>query len=91
MTTKPIERCGLDLMIVDDTMLQGIETLARMYKAQHDEHNYNFLTQVKTALAKYPNLAKHVAEIAAMNRIIAKSLNDSSDFIEQLFPQPQKK
>lgn len=83
---KP-EKSGLDLLIVTPEMLQGLDTLAGMSKAAGDSHTGDFIIQVKTALVKYPAFAKHAREMAGLQRIAAKALNDSADFIEQLLPE----
>jgi hypothetical protein len=85
MTAKH-EKNGLDLFIITPAMLQGLDTLAAQFKKAHDEHNYNFLTTIKTALSKYAVISTHVNEMASLERAVAAALKKSADFEEQLFP-----
>jgi hypothetical protein len=89
MLTKH-DKKGPELLIVDESMLIGCDNIANMFKAQHDEHNYDFMQSVKTALVKYPVIAKQNNEMAAMMRTTAKALIDSADFTEQILPLLQR-
>jgi hypothetical protein len=86
MTTKH-EKKGPELLIVDSMMLNGIETLAAQFRAKHDYGNYDFLTNIKTALTKYPAIAEQIAEQSKEARKISAQLLQWADNAEQLFPQ----
>jgi hypothetical protein len=89
MTSKR-EKNGLELFIVSDEMLAGVETLALQFKKAGDNHTYDFLMSIKTALSKYPVAAKHANEMATLERAAAKALTEAADYKEQLFPQVDK-
>lgn len=85
MTTKH-EKSGLTLFSVTTEMLEGLERIAHIFKKAGDNQNYDFLMSIKTGLSKYPVAAKHINEMAVLNRAAAKALTDAADFEEQLFP-----
>ncbi len=73
-------------------MLQGLETIAKMFKAAHDEQNYDFLMSIKTALAKYAQLARWIDETATLQTIAANALLKAAEFGRQLMPMvPEEK
>jgi hypothetical protein len=89
MLTKH-DKKGPELFLVDEAMLQGCENIANMFKAQHDERNYDFMQSVKTALVKYPTIAKLSSEICTSMRATAKYMIETSEYAEQLLPLLQR-
>lgn len=85
MTSKH-DKKGPELLMVTPEMLLGLDNLSAQFKKAGDNATYDYLTQVKNALVKYPSLARHAQEMAAMQRNAAKALIESADFIEQLMP-----
>ena len=81
------EKTGPELLTVTPELLQGIETLASIYKHNHDEHNYNFMTLTKTVLSKYPVMVKECHHLASKCRDLAADLLKVADFAEQIFPK----
>jgi len=84
--TSKHDKKGPELLMVTTEMLQGLDNLSAQFKAGGDRATYDYLVQVKNALVKYPSLAKQAREMASLQRVAAKALTESADFIEQLMP-----
>lgn len=81
------DKKGPELFFVNSEMLQGIETLADIAKKQRDNDTYDFLTMVKTGLAKIISITPMMNELAAKERAAGQEKIKLAEFIEQLFPE----
>jgi hypothetical protein len=86
MTTKQ-DKKGPELFLINESMLQGLENLAQISKKQRDNETYEFLTMVKTGLAKIVSITPLMNELAARERTAGNEKIKLADFIEQLFPE----
>jgi hypothetical protein len=90
MLTKA-DKTGPELFIVTPEMIQGVKNLAGIAKKHGNINTADFLTGVATGLTKVIAITKHVHEMAAMEKVIAKALNDAAGFAEQLYPMVSEK
>lgn len=85
MTTKA-DKKGPELLMLPDSILVGIETLANTAKANRDNQSYEFFTIVKNVLAKYPAVSGDMHTCSEYARMLAIKLNIFADLAEQIFP-----
>lgn len=89
MTNKQ-DKKGPELLIVDTAMLQGIDTIAKRFKAAHEEETYDFLQLIKTALAKYPSMVNDAKKIGLAAEYAMESIKKFRDLVEQIWPDNKK-
>ena len=80
-------KTGPELFTVTPEMLHGIETLAKQFKAIRDDHNYDFLVLIKTALSKYPSMVDDAHKIIATGTEAIASIKKFVELTEQIFPK----
>ena len=85
--TGKIEKTGLELFIVTDELLQGMENCAAIAKKQGDRHNALLFTNAKIGLSKVPSITPKIHKLTMELRERAKELNNTADHLELLFPQ----
>jgi hypothetical protein len=86
MSTKH-DKKGPELFNISESMLSGVETLAKQFKHAHDNHNYDFLMSIKTGLSKIVAAIPDMNILSVNLKLQAKNMTALAEWIEQLFPE----